>query len=491
MTRTAAETLADVLSAGLATGGASVTGWRFEVHEGQSVRVGLRHGSLGGPYVTPAAAARLSGSLELRWSDGAVSRAGLDRAALLAPTDRLDEWRAAAFEPRWLAPLPGTRALPTVQTHDPFIANLVTGDIAPLFSVLAGAADRLARGGDSSRTHSASGGEATRLDLENACRPLGRVEGETECSENGWSVHTQHSARPREAERVSGSVVVGAGRRVVRSSAGFHAAWAETRCALDLGMDDLTGEQFASRRWPTDAELAVLLEELTVRSAQLAVEDDLPAGECGVVFAPAAFEALLRRFLMPNLDVRAMLEGRATFSLDDVRAGCQVAAPAVSIRVDTTVPYGLATSPCSSEGIPAGCIDLVSEGRLRHPLVDPGVARPAGFAPTPVPRGRPCLIASSDSALDSLEAACSMLGTGVVVREVMGLHTQDARRGSFSLLVPDAQVVRLGRPGGRVAVRVSGRFFLDLLSPGTALVRFRQSLSPGLLVRSDVTVEPV
>src|SRR3954462_10116935 len=80
--------------------GATVVGWRVQVVEGQSLRAGVRDSKLGGPFFGPGVASRLSGSIELHWSDGLLTRAGLDRHAFAHLGHELVAWRSDAVTVR-------------------------------------------------------------------------------------------------------------------------------------------------------------------------------------------------------------------------------------------------------------------------------------------------------------------------------------------------------------------------------------------------------
>ena len=91
-----------------------------------------------------------------------------------------------------------------------------------------------------------------------------------------------------------------------------------------------------------------------------------------------------------------MVNGQTAFTLDDFRAGRQVARPDLRAWVDSLLPLEGAAAPLSAEGVPGGRADLVRDGRLLTPLFDLKYARRAGMEPTPLPRGdRGCSSAPS------------------------------------------------------------------------------------------------
>jgi PmbA protein len=210
-----------------------------------------------------------------------------------------------------------------------------------------------------------------------------------------------------------------------------------------------------------------------------------------VLLAPPVVEALLGRFVQSNLAGQSVLNGHSTFSMGDFARGRLVLREDLDLVVDTTLPFEPATAPCSPEGVPAGRVALVEQGRLRTPTLSLKWAARAGLPPTPAPRGSPSVLLTSSRPMPGLDQALGLLDPGLLVHAVIGVHTQNQRTGRYSLVAPQAQVVRGGRCGGKVRARLAGNFFGDLSDTSTVLVRFPHQRNPGLLVRCRVSGERV
>lgn len=421
--------------------GAAVVGWRVETATGQGFRVGIRDSRLGGPYEGPAAADRVAGSVEVRWSDGRVTRANLDRRAVEAPASSLGAWRDAAVPERGdaVAPLATAVALPSVATCDPEVQRALAADPGWVLRLL---------------------------------------------------VQARAAALAAGAQRIDAALRVSAGRRQVATSAGFRAAWDETACAFDLWADEVGGAHWARRALPTAAEIDRLADEAAGLARRLRTPAALPPAARGALLMPAAVDDLVARLLLPNLAGRAIRDGRSPFTPGDVAEGRQVMRPDLDLIVDTTLPLELASAPCSPDGVPGGRVALVAGGRLRSPLLDPATAPSFGLPPTPVARGNPLALLHGSAPSLSVEAALVELGAGVVVRDVPGLHTQAVRRGAYALVVPDAQAVVGGAAAGRCAVRMRGNLLDHLRRPTTRLVAVPGALGPGLLVVDGLELAP-
>jgi predicted Zn-dependent protease len=209
-----------------------------------------------------------------------------------------------------------------------------------------------------------------------------------------------------------------------------------------------------------------------------------------VILAPAVVDELLARLLLPNLGGRAIRDGRSPFTRADFDMGRQIIRPDFDLVVDTTLPLELATAPCSPDGIPAGRVALIAGGRLASPVLDLAVASELGRPPTPAPRGRPAARLLSQERELTFDEAVAMLGEGIVIRDLPGLHTQQARRARYALVAPDAQVVSQGTLGGRCAVRVAGNLLDHLSQQTTRLIRSPGELGAGLLVLTGAELLP-
>ncbi len=153
------------------------------------------------------------------------------------------------------------------------------------------------------------------------------------------------------------------------------------------------------------------------------------------------------------------------------RLGRQVASAAVTLVDDPRLPGAFVSCPADGEGLPTHRTVLIEEGRLDGYLHDTyssgkmGAGR-AGNAVRSSYAGPPQIAPANLLLLpgpDPVETLFSRAGRGVLITEVMGLHTVDSISGDFSLggngrLIENG---RLATPVDRLAF--SGNL-LDLLA---------------------------
>jgi PmbA protein len=172
--------------------------------------------------------------------------------------------------------------------------------------------------------------------------------------------------------------------------------------------------------------------------------------------------------LAPAFSARRILKGT---SLLAARLGEPVASPAVTLVDEPRLPGGFGAAPADAEGLPTHRTALVEEGRLRGYLHDTysaakmGIGRPGNTVRSSY--GTPPQIGPTNLLLlpgtEPVEALLSRAGRGVLITELMGLHTVDTVSGDFSLGA-SGRLLAGGRPGAPVdQLAISGNF-LDLLS---------------------------
>ncbi|MCM2357937.1 MAG: TldD/PmbA family protein [Geobacteraceae bacterium] len=185
----------------------------------------------------------------------------------------------------------------------------------------------------------------------------------------------------------------------------------------------------------------VRVEEIAARAAAKAAgllgARKIPTMRCPAIFdnyvATEVLEVLASAFLAENVQKgKSLLAGRE---------GERLLAPCLRIRDDGILPGGMATAPFDGEGVPRRNTVLVEEGILRGFLYDGYCARKGGKASTgnaarsgvkATPRMGVTnfFIENGAAPFDSLLAG---IGRGILITEVMGMHTANPISGDFSV----------------------------------------------------------
>ncbi|MEB3329446.1 MAG: metallopeptidase TldD-related protein [Candidatus Sericytochromatia bacterium] len=437
MTEAFTHALAEALAARVATPPVpelALEAWRLTVDAGTSVEVGLKDGNLGGPYDAPNGVTGLRGEAYVRWADGLVSRGVVDRTTPEALDADLRAWRQAAYRDPWAPEVVGPSGLPQVPLWDAGAAAWVAGDTGPMFEILGQLAAELPAYG---------------------------------------------------AERVSGSVTAVEASRTIVTSRGFAHSARSTSVAAWAEVDGRASDGVSARRRPGPEELAGVIRRVGEHGRALQRETALVPGRQTVVLWPSAAEAMWSRYVIGNLDGQRVLHGGGAFTLAQFGAEVAPFHPSLSFGLDPLRPLSTGSYVVSAEGVPARACSFIERGRLVTPLLDLKHARRAELPPTPWPRGASSWVLPAPTG--DLEALIGTVERGLLVFQLLGLHTQDAASGRFSLTVSQGLVIERGRLLGRAKAIVAGNFLEALQSPVTWA---RVAGKDGLALALEMEVTP-
>lgn len=406
--------------------------WRLVVDTGTSTELGLKENHMGGPYEAPNRVTGTRGEAYIRWADGRVSTGTVDRTTLENLGEDLALWRQAAFEDEFAPDVLGPQAIPEVPLYDQEVADLMLERQEPLFELL----------------------ERVRQELP-----------------------------AYEADRVSGSVTVSSSKRHLITSRGLDHVSEGTSFGAYADADHRVYDTLSLRRRPTADEVATMIRQVGETNRLLRREAKVAPGAQPILLTPFVAEAMLNKYVLGNLDGQRVLNGQSAFSLAQFSQHEAVFHPAFSLAVDPLTPLSPGSYALTREGVPARRVSLVSEGRLQTPLLDLKHAKKAGLAPTPFPRGASSLRIGGPSA--SFDEVVKGMESGLIIYQILGLHTQDGARGNFSLTVSQGLVVKDGEILGHAKAIIAGNF-LQAMREGFQLGTVAGKEMPGLLIQADV-----
>jgi PmbA protein len=181
----------------------------------------------------------------------------------------------------------------------------------------------------------------------------------------------------------------------------------------------------------------------------------------------------------------ALLANRQSgLTIEDFYQQRRVVRADLSILMDPLQPYAASSERCTGEGVPARRFYILRDGRLQVPLVDVKYGRLLGYPPTP--GGAALLLPATGG---SFEALIASVEQGLLVYQVLGMHTQDAISGNFSLTAQQALAIRDGQLGGRVKSTIAGNFLEALRDPATAFGWDPHEPNPAIRLTATVNVE--
>ncbi|HNX32789.1 MAG TPA: TldD/PmbA family protein [Holophaga sp.] len=253
-----------------------------------------------------------------------------------------------------------------------------------------------------------------------------------------------------EARKASAKVVAvresswsdGAGASLLLTQKGVRAFDLATTCAASIELAVQEGEdRQAAWHWdmgrhPEAFSLAGVGREAALKGERKLKPAQLPAGRYPVVLHPEVAVDLLG-IVAGMLSAEAVLKQRSLFA---GKLGQAIASPLLNLVDDGRLPGGLGTEPWDGEGLPTRRNVLIENGVLQTYLHTLRTAAEMGVAPTATAgRGvgsNPGITLFNlfpSPGPESPEALYRKAGSGVLITEIMGLHTVDPVSGDLSV----------------------------------------------------------
>lgn len=409
--------------------------WRILVHESEAVSLGVKDNSPGSVYTPPSYRQGESGEVFLVWADGRCSQGLVQLPAQTDPeywSQELEQWRQAAYDDPDAAHIPSPEPLPLVAVEDRAVQKVIAGDDEILF-------DQVKR----------------------------------------WLTDKPAPAK------MQGSIQAAWGYRHVRTSTGLAVTYQQSQFMAWFSLDSLVGSGFAKRRLIRPEEQGELWTLAVNRYEQMQKEAPPVGPQTEVILAPSMTEEMLGQFILPNFSGDRVLEGQSAFSKENFRDQRLVFHPQFSLSVDPLRPLELGSYLVTSEGVPAEQTELIRDGRLQTPFLRVKDAVRWGAKPTALPQGTAGLFLKHQAELPWSEVLQGV-EDGVLVLSVLGLHTQEAVSGSYSLSAPHSLRIIKGQIVGRTDVKLMGNFFADLLAATTRTAHSDLHTHPYLLLKTGI-----
>lgn len=306
-------------------------------------------------------------------------------------------------------------------------------------------------------------------------------------------------ARVRGVE--SASYDDGAVEVAVASSLGVEASARRTVCSVATfalageGDETQTGYGFSVGRTIGDLDVATAARDAAERSTRLLGARQAASRRIPVIFDPLVTRSLLG-LLGSALSGEAMLKGRSLFA---GREGEEVAAAAVSLVDDPTLPDAFGAATHDGEGVPTRRVELVVDGHLRGFLHNVYTARRAsttttgsatrGFKSPPAVGARALHLLPGTKSPSEIFAS---VPEALYVQSVSGLHSgTNATSGDFSVGA-EGLMVRGGafaEPVREITIASTlQRMLLDIAEIGSDLTWLPGGAAGLTLLLSDMTM---
>ncbi|KJR45716.1 TldE protein, part of TldE/TldD proteolytic complex [Desulfosporosinus sp. I2] len=412
-----------------------LSAWRILVHESEAVSLGIKDNSPGSVYTPPSYRQGESGEVFLVWADGTCSQALVQLPFQNERefwSNELEQWRQASYEDPDAAHIPTPEALPLVAVEDRAIQQIIAGQDEVLFDQV-----------------------------------------------KHWLTEKPSNSK------MQGSIQAAWGYRHVRTSTGLAVTYQQSQFVTWFSFDSLVGGGFAKRRLIRPEEREDLWTQTVNHYEEMKKEAPSVGPQTQVILSPSMTEEMLGQFILPNFSGDRVLEGQGAFSKESFLEQKLVFHPHVSLIIDPLQPLELGSYLVTPEGVPAQRTMLVREGLLQTPYLRVKEAIRWGAKPTALPQGMGGLYLKHQYEV-RWEEALQEVEDGVLVLSVLGLHTQEAVSGSYSLSAPHSLRILKGKIVGRTDVKLTGNFLADLAASTTRMAHSNLNDHPYLILKTGV-----
>lgn len=277
---------------------------------------------------------------------------------------------------------------------------------------------------------------------------------------------------PRLTKVLRASYREGRYRTLVQSTTGVAAESAGTSVSFSLACvavqngETQVGYGFQAVRHFSDLKIDWVVDKTIEGTLALLGGKQLSSGRYDLVLDPFVAAEMLE-LLATALRADQVLKGRSFFAK---KVGQAIASGKLTILDDGRLKRGLGSSAFDAEGLPTQTTTLVQDGVLKGFLYDSLSARKSKTASTgnagrssykglPEPESTNFYIRPGATRPDALLSA---VGTGLYVRNVMGLHTVDTVSGDYSLGIMGQKIENGTLTHGVRGMTIAGNL-LDLL----------------------------
>lgn len=287
------------------------------------------------------------------------------------------------------------------------------------------------------------------------------------------AVETQVKKRdPRLTKVLRASYREGRYASAIQSSTGVAAASAGTSVSFSLACVAVQGAEtqvsygFQAARHYDDLKVDWVIDKTIEGTLALLGGKQVPSGRYDLVLDPVVAAEMLE-LLATALRADQVHKGRSFLAQ---KVGESVASTRVTLLDDGRLFRGLGSSAFDAEGMPTQTTTVIRDGVLQGFLYDSHSARKANRMSTgnagrssykglPEPEATNFFIQPGKPSPDAL---ISCIGSGLYVRNVMGLHTVDTVSGDYSLGIMGERIEGGKRTHGVRGVTIAGNL-LDLL----------------------------
>lgn len=390
--------------------------WLLSGTLSQQMSAGLQSLEMAGVYGPTRKDSSLKGKLIMQWQNGMASSSHLTRLMIDNPKQLIETLRNLAFNDPFAPIIPEPECPAHVPVFDETIASRIASPAPEFFSGL---------------------------------------------------LQSRKTFQTMNTRNCAASVAYHRNTSFIASSKGLYARFDATEMDFGATADSLFAVSAASRRLITsenfDQRLVYLAEMVSILRNRVS-QSDTPTV---IILLPSVAQAFVNKYLLENLSAEKIYTGRSAFRYEDIVTRTNRFHETWSVIHDPSRLMHIGSYSMDEQGLAARRIPLIQNGELMNADVSLKGSRLTGWPATPTVSADNLIISGALHA--DLSTYLQTVGNGYLIPNVLGLHTQDAGRGDYSVAVPHGILIQNGRLVGTAKGILTGNFFDNLTHEMTVL----------------------
>ncbi len=411
-----------------------ISQWHFGFAEGQTISLGLENGVLGGPYAPPATKDVYGGTLHLRWGDDRISEVTINAETLDDLDSAIIEWKKTSYKdddaPEVTEPLPMPKDL---KIKDKKIVDMIKKDSSYFFEIL--------------------------------------------------HLYKNELGKKDYTKTIQGQVGAGHEYSTLMNSKGLNVEYESTNMHTYAYVNSIAGDSYAKRKSPGKRDLKRIIQEIDNYMIHTKNIVPIKSGNTQIILMPGVLGQFFGQYILSNLKGSLITSNQSIYSIEDFKDKKRVFNERISLIIDGLKDYEIPTIPCTGEGVPSTKQYVIANGKLITPFLNRKYAKKTGMLPT----------SAGDISLEvegktSYKRLIRNIKYGLIVCDILGMHTQDSKSGKYSLAVDQGLLIENGEIKGKIKnASIDGNFFEALKNKNTKFADYRKD-ELAILTEAHVTV---
>ena len=285
------------------------------------------------------------------------------------------------------------------------------------------------------------------------------------------------------------SVFASASENTIFTSKGLFEKEKTTACGYYSIYDEIIDLEDNLRKIPETQKIGKKREFIEKFYLHLAKDKKLKPKDkkMPIILMPWVSKQIFSHFIISNLNGAAVYNKQSYFSINDFRNKKQALRKDINLICDPVVDFDIGSYKFTGEGVPSKKTIFIKNGRLENHILDLKYAKLQKTKPTGI-LSKPLL--NSEKQI-SFDAAIKSIGEGIIIFNILGLHTQSPVTGDYSLPCPNALYIKKGKIIGRARPIIVGNFFQDINQDDLEVIDFPLEDFPGFLIKPFASFEEV